>query len=138
MHEIEITRRKPLRRLALVALGWALLLVGVIGLLLPVVPGGLLIVLGALVLDVQCPSLRRVLERWRARFPILERASLVGSRLNAEVTTGRLRTVVRAILSADFGVFMSGAVGEKIQQKTQHNADRIGRLKHCFGTSLDK
>jgi uncharacterized membrane protein YbaN (DUF454 family) len=74
MQENEITKRKAFRRLALVALGWTLLLIGVMGLLVPVLPGGLLIVLGILLLDNQYPSLRRVLEKWRARFPILERA----------------------------------------------------------------
>jgi hypothetical protein len=73
MQEIEVTRSKPLRRLAFVVLGWALLLVGVTGLLLPVVPGGLLIVLGALMLKRQHPWLGRVLEKCRAQFPALER-----------------------------------------------------------------
>ena len=69
MQESEITKSKPLRRLAVAGLGWILLLVGVVGLFLPVVPGGLLIVVGALM-----AGQRRVLEKWLARLPILEHA----------------------------------------------------------------
>ena len=76
MEEMEIVKnKKPLQRVATISLGWAFVLVGIVGLLLPVVPGGLLIVLGALMLDSQHPWLRRVLEKCRARFPILERAT---------------------------------------------------------------
>jgi len=69
MQEIEITKSKPLRRLAVVGLGWILLLVGTVGLFLPVVPAVLLIVVAALMAVQQ-----RVLELWRARLPILEHA----------------------------------------------------------------
>jgi uncharacterized membrane protein YbaN (DUF454 family) len=64
---------KPLRRIGVVALGWSLAIGGVIGLLLPVIPGWLLIVLGALVLKTEHPWLRRVLQKLSARFPVLKR-----------------------------------------------------------------
>lgn len=73
MEEMGIAKKeKPLQRIATIGLGWTLVLVGVVGLLLPLLPGGLLIVLGALMLDSQHPWLRRALEKCRARFPILE------------------------------------------------------------------
>ena len=75
MQEIGIRKRqKPLQRIAVVALGSVLVLGGTIALLLPVVPGSLLIVAGVLMLSPQCPWLRRALQKCRVRFPILERA----------------------------------------------------------------
>ena len=76
MEKMEIVNNKnALQRVATISLGWAFVLAGIVGLFLPVVSGGLLIVLGALMLDSQHPWLRRVLEKCRARFPILERAT---------------------------------------------------------------
>jgi len=56
-----------LKRVAILALGWSLVLGGIIGMFLPVVPGGLLIVAGALILSPQCAWLQRALEKCRAR-----------------------------------------------------------------------
>lgn len=70
MGEIQ-TPRKPLRRIAVAALGWTLVMGGVAGLLLPFVPGWLLMVLGALVLNTEHPRLRRALDKLRGRFPAL-------------------------------------------------------------------
>jgi hypothetical protein len=72
--EIGIAKVRKLPRIATVALGWILLLGGIAGLLLPIVPGGLLIVVGALMLRPHCASLRRALENCQVRFPALERA----------------------------------------------------------------
>jgi hypothetical protein len=56
----------PLKRVAILALGWSLVLGGIIGLFLPIVPGGFLIVAGALMLSPQCAWLRRALEKCRS------------------------------------------------------------------------
>jgi len=72
MQEIGIAKtQRPLQR---VALGWILMLVGIVGLFLPVVPGAVLIVAGALILNPQRTWLSRALEKCRMRFPVLERA----------------------------------------------------------------
>ena len=76
MQEIGIAKtQKPLQRIAVVALGWILMIGGIVGLFLPVVPGTFLIVAGALMLNPQCIWLSRALEKCRMRFPALERAS---------------------------------------------------------------
>jgi hypothetical protein len=67
------TQKVP-QRMAIIALGWIFIFGGVVELLIPLVPGGFLIVAGALILSPQCPWLRRTLEKCRARFSILERA----------------------------------------------------------------
>ena len=74
MPEIGIAKVRKLPRIATVALGWILPLGGIAGLFLPIVPGGLLIVVGALMLRPHCAWLRRALENCQVRFPALERA----------------------------------------------------------------
>ena len=61
------TSKSPLKRVAILALGWSLVMGGIIGLFLPIVPEGFLIVAGALMLSPQCAWLRRELEKCRAR-----------------------------------------------------------------------
>ena len=68
------TLKRPLKRVATLALGWVLVLGGIVALFLPVAPGGFLIVVGALMLSSQYAWLRRALEKCRVRFPVLERA----------------------------------------------------------------
>ena len=61
------TLKTPLKRVALLVFGWVLVLGGIIGLFLPIVPGGFLIVVGASILSPQCSWLRRILEKYRVR-----------------------------------------------------------------------
>jgi uncharacterized membrane protein YbaN (DUF454 family) len=71
MQEIGITKsEKPLQRVVVIALGWVFICLGIVGLVLPVVPGSVLIVVGALMVNPQWP-LRRTLEKCRVRFPVL-------------------------------------------------------------------
>ena len=75
MQEIGIAKtQKPLQRIAVVALGWLLIIGGIVGLFLPFVPGAFLIVVGALMLKPQRAWLRRALETCPVRFPDLELA----------------------------------------------------------------
>jgi hypothetical protein len=72
MQEVGIPEaQKPLQRIAVVALGWTLMIGGIVGLFLPFVPGVVLIVSGALMLRPQHAWLRRALEECRVRFPFL-------------------------------------------------------------------
>jgi hypothetical protein len=74
MKEVGIAEaRKPLQRIAVVALGWILMIGGIVGLFLPFVPGAALIVVGALMLRPQ-RAWMRTLEECRMRFPVLGRA----------------------------------------------------------------
>ena len=75
MQEIGITKtQKPPQRIPVVALGWIFILGGIVGLFIPVLPGGVLIFAGALMLRPQSTLLRRALEKCRVRFPFLQRA----------------------------------------------------------------
>ena len=70
MGEIQTTK-KPLRRIAVVGLGWSLV---IIGLLPPVAPGAFLIILGVLVVATEHRWLPGAVDKLGARFPALKRA----------------------------------------------------------------
>jgi uncharacterized membrane protein YbaN (DUF454 family) len=75
MQEVEIRKTQKLpQRIAVIALGWIFIVGGIVGLFLPILPGGILILAGVFMLSPQSTLLRRALEKCRARFPVLERA----------------------------------------------------------------
>ena len=61
--------RRKIKKILQLAAGWLLLLLGVVGLFLPVLQGILFIMLGLLVLSYHSPWAERLLARLRARFP---------------------------------------------------------------------
>ena len=72
MQKIVIAKtQNQLRRIAVVALGWILILGGTVGLVLPIIPGAVLIVVGALMVNPQWAWLQRMLEKCQVRFPVL-------------------------------------------------------------------
>ena len=82
------------KRFATLALGWVLILGGIIGLFLPVVPGGLLIVAGVLLLSPQWAWLRRALEKYRVRSHVLGRVLEWLSMLRTRVDGARLAAMM--------------------------------------------
>jgi uncharacterized membrane protein YbaN (DUF454 family) len=71
MQETGITKSPKLQRFAVLALGWVLILLGIVGLVLPVVPGAVLMVAGVLIVNPQCVWLRRMLGKCQVRFPVV-------------------------------------------------------------------
>ena len=71
MEAIVAKAQNQLKRVALVALGWVFICLGAVGLVLPVVPGAILMVVGALMVNPQWEWSRRILEKCRVRVPIL-------------------------------------------------------------------
>jgi uncharacterized membrane protein YbaN (DUF454 family) len=70
-------RRRPRPvRIALLTLGWALLALGVVGGLLPVIQGWPFGVVGATILYVESRWVQRKVRRWRQRHPKVERTWL--------------------------------------------------------------
>ena len=57
------------KRYSLMAAGWALLPLGVVGLFLPVLPGVLFLVIGLSILSVEYEWARRWMGAFRSRFP---------------------------------------------------------------------
>jgi UPF0716 family protein affecting phage T7 exclusion len=76
MEDAEITQTpKPRGRTAAAAVAWTLILAGIAGLLLPVLPGVPLLIAGILMLSPQNAWLRRMLEKIRGRVPFLDRSA---------------------------------------------------------------
>jgi uncharacterized membrane protein YbaN (DUF454 family) len=62
-----------MKRVALIASGWFLLLLGAAGLFLPVMPGVLLLIIGLSILSVEYEWARRWVTALRRRFPAADR-----------------------------------------------------------------
>ncbi len=54
------------RRIAILALGWGFILLGIVGLVLPVLQGFLFLLIGLALLSSESKTARRILERLRA------------------------------------------------------------------------
>jgi uncharacterized protein (TIGR02611 family) len=63
--------RTRLQRFFLIVMGWTFLVVGVAGLLLPILPGWLFIFAGLLVLSTEYVWAHKLVQRARVRFPKL-------------------------------------------------------------------
>jgi uncharacterized membrane protein YbaN (DUF454 family) len=57
------------KRYSLLAAGWALLPLGIVGLFLPVLPGALFLIIGLSILSVEYAWARRWITALRSRFP---------------------------------------------------------------------
>ena len=62
-----------MKRLALIAAGWLLLMLGAVGLVLPILPGVLLLVVGLSILSVEYEWARRWMGSLRRRFPATDK-----------------------------------------------------------------
>ncbi|HZQ92362.1 MAG TPA: PGPGW domain-containing protein [Terriglobales bacterium] len=72
------------KRIATIALGWAFLLLGVAGLVLPILQGILFIVIGLLILSTEYVWAHHLLRRLREKFPsAARRADRAGGRAQA-------------------------------------------------------
>lgn len=81
--------KETLRRAAVQIVGWAFILLGIVGLVLPVLQGILFILIGLLILSRDSPMARRVLHRLRERFPKIA-AQLDAAGVRSRALLGRL------------------------------------------------
>ena len=79
--ETEQAKRSPLARFAILAAGWFFIVLGILGLFLPILQGILFLAIGAYMLSLESPWARRVIEKMRRRYP----------RLGQTFDTARLR-----------------------------------------------
>ena len=69
------------RRIAILALGWGFIVLGIVGLVLPVLQGFLFLLIGLALLSSESKTARRLLVRLRERYPGLsERLDLAEQR----------------------------------------------------------
>jgi len=83
------TQRRPLVRVVILTVGWALVVLGTVGLALPLLQGVLLILLGLYVLSRESRMARRLHDRLLARHP--------GLRSAVERAKARLRRLRRRL-----------------------------------------
>ncbi len=57
------------RRIAVLALGWGFIVLGIVGLVLPALQGILFLLIALALLSSESETARRILERLRARYP---------------------------------------------------------------------
>jgi uncharacterized membrane protein YbaN (DUF454 family) len=74
-------KRSRLLRFTILASGWAFIVLGILGLFLPILQGIVFLAIGAYLLSLESPRARRFIERMRRRYP----------RLGATFDTARLR-----------------------------------------------
>lgn len=83
-------------RVVLTALGYGFLVLGILGLFLPVLQGVLFIVVGLLLLSRHSPWARRLLDRFKSRHPNAGRIVVAAERI-VRRTTYRLRLAARRL-----------------------------------------
>jgi uncharacterized membrane protein YbaN (DUF454 family) len=79
-----------MKRILVLITGWAFIVVGIIGLFLPVLQGILFLMIGLIILSTEYHWARRLLERIKTRFPSVARVSHEASD-KAKVWLRRLR-----------------------------------------------
>jgi uncharacterized protein len=62
-----------LKRAAVLVVGWTFILLGIVGLFLPILQGVLFLLIGLIILSSEYVWAHKLLERLRARFPSLAR-----------------------------------------------------------------
>jgi uncharacterized membrane protein YbaN (DUF454 family) len=85
-------KRSRLLRLVILVSGWIFIVLGVLGLFLPILQGILFLAIGAYLLSLESPMARRVINRLRQRYPKLGdtldtarlRAARILHRINAK------------------------------------------------------
>jgi uncharacterized membrane protein YbaN (DUF454 family) len=65
--------KKTIKRITRIVLGWLLLILGILGLFLPVLQGILFITLGVLLLSPDVPVFKKLLQWLRERYPRIAR-----------------------------------------------------------------
>jgi uncharacterized protein len=72
-HSIE--KAPTMKKFLVLIIGWAFIVVGIIGLFLPILQGVLFIMIGLIILSTEYHWAKRLLDRIRTRFPSVARVS---------------------------------------------------------------
>jgi uncharacterized membrane protein YbaN (DUF454 family) len=68
-HPVPARRRSRGRRLAILITGWLFVVLGVLGLFLPILQGVLFLAIGFYLLSLESPWAKRLMDRFAARHP---------------------------------------------------------------------
>lgn len=84
-------RRRPwLARMAILVFGWAFIVLGILGLFLPILQGILFLAIGGMLLSMESPRAQRIMDRLRRRFPVFDKA-MIGAQKRTAGIVARIR-----------------------------------------------
>ena len=78
-------QRSWLARMAILTFGWIFIVLGVLGLFLPILQGILFLTIGGMLLSMESPTAQRIMARLRARYPVLDRAAIGAQKRTANI-----------------------------------------------------
>lgn len=90
MGQLRVPESKPkqrswLARMAILTFGWAFIFLGILGLFLPILQGILFLAIGGMLLSMESPRAKRIMDRLRARFPSLDKTMLAAQKRTASI-----------------------------------------------------
>lgn len=72
----EKPQRSWLARMAILTSGWTFIVLGILGLFLPILQGILFLAIGGMLLSMESPTAQRIVNRLRDRYPTLDKAMI--------------------------------------------------------------
>ena len=84
--KLRVVGPQKMKRVLLIAAGWLFIVLGIVGLFLPILQGILFLIVGLLILSREYTWANKLLLRLQARFPELSKKALrLGRRLRARI-----------------------------------------------------
>ena len=77
--------------MAILTFGWIFIVLGVLGLFLPILQGILFLAIGGMLLSMESPWAQRVIARLRTRYPMVDRA-MDSAQIRASSIVARIRS----------------------------------------------
>lgn len=77
--------------MAILVFGWAFIVLGILGLFLPILQGILFLAIGGMLLSMESPTAKRIMDRLRARFTVLDKA-MIGAQKRTNSIVQRIKT----------------------------------------------
>ena len=76
--------------MAILTFGWIFIVLGVLGLFLPILQGILFLAIGGMLLSMESPTAKRILARLRRKYPSLDK-TMIGAHKRANRITRRIK-----------------------------------------------
>jgi uncharacterized membrane protein YbaN (DUF454 family) len=78
-------KRSWLARMAILTFGWIFIILGILGLFLPILQGILFLAIGGMLLSMESPRAQRIMERLRNRYPTLDKTMLAAQKRTTSI-----------------------------------------------------
>ncbi len=95
MSQIIATESKPKRswlaRMTILTFGWIFIILGILGLFLPILQGILFLAIGGMLLSMESPRAQRIMNYLRNRYPTMDKTMLAAQKRTASIVQ-RIRT----------------------------------------------